>query len=177
MKQKKKQVAYFGLFIGLCVLLCGITSPALGEERNQEWVITLSGLTETTLDQKEFENMINPHKNSSYFASLVDSDGQVWDGVPLWLLPQITSEKQVIGSSFDTTKPWSLTLTGKDGRQVTLDSKLISQNNAYILANALNGKSFSSSETPYPLALVGKDLPTDLKIDGISQIRFSPDCK
>ncbi len=176
MKQKKNQTTLFGLIIGLCIIFPGIISPALGEDRNQEWVINLSGIAETTLEQQEFEEMINPHKNSSHFASLVDSDGQVWDGMPLWLLPQITSENQVISSSFDTAKPWSLTLTGKDGRQVTLDSNLISQNNAYILANALNGKTFSSSETPYPLALVGKDLPTDLKIDGISQIRFSSGC-
>jgi hypothetical protein len=174
MKQKRNQATLFGLLIGLCVLFPGLMSPVMGDEPNQEWTITLSGVAETTLEQQEFESMINPHENSSHFASLVDSDGQVWDGLPLWLLPQISGKNQVTRSSFDTAKPWSLTLIGKDGRQVTLDSKEVTQNNAYILAYALNGKTFSLSETQYPLALVGKDLMPDQKIDGISQIRLSP---
>lgn len=147
--------------------------PALcgADETNGGWVLNLSGKEERYVLQQQFEEEISTHHNSSHFASLVDSQGQVWDGLPLWYLSTIESGDELTENQSHSKNPVMITLMGSDGEQITLDSSSIDRNNNYILANALNGRPFNPSEPFYPLTLVSRDLTPEI-VDGITRIEL-----
>ena len=162
------------LFISVIAIL-GMYAffPALcgADEINGGWVLNLSEKEDRYVLQQQFEEETNTHDNASHFASLVDSQGQVWDGLPLWYLSTLGSGDGLNENQSLTKKPVMITLTGSNGEQITLDSTSIDGNNNYILANALNGRPFNPSEPFYPLTLVSRDFTPEI-VDGITKIEL-----
>ncbi|MFH0968527.1 MAG: hypothetical protein V1862_12665 [Methanobacteriota archaeon] len=152
----------------------GMTSlPAAG------WSIPLDGDTKGALNQAGYEEGTNFQRSSEKFVSLVDGEGKVWDGMPLWQFAEKAENNAKGGVSTDeamdlndtlTHKGYQITVTGNDGKETTLASTDIAQNNNYILADTLNGNPLAKTDSTYPLVLVGKNLPTDQYIGGISKI-------
>lgn len=164
----------------LCLLVCifSIHSITAFADTGTEdgWTIPLIGAQTDQLHQEDFETPVYT-SDTEHFASLVDSQGQVWDGIPVWLLTQIGAKKQeqTDGSSLSDKsykQDWSVIVTGSDGREFLIEYKNGEGDNSYILANSLNGRPFDPSEPLYPLTLAGKDLPLEKQIQGITSIRF-----
>lgn len=164
----------------LCLLVCILSIHSLtvlaDTGTDDGWTIELIGAQTDQLHQNDFETPVYT-SDTEHFASLVDSQGQVWDGIPVWLFTQIGEKKQEQTESSpltnqSTEQDWSVILTGSDGREFMLEYENGEGDSSYILANSLNGRSFNPSEPLYPLTLAGKDLPPEDQIRGITSIRF-----
>ncbi len=146
------------------------------------WSIALIGETEGTLNQSGYEEGTNFQRSSEKFVSLVDDQGKVWDGMPLWQLAGKVDNYARGGLSTDeemeindklTQKGYQITVTGIDGKETTLVSTDIAKNNNYILADMVNGNPLAKTDSAFPLVLVGKNVPPDQYISGISKITFN----
>jgi len=143
------------------------------------WSIALVGETEGVLNQTGYEEGTNFQRSSEKFVSLVDDQGKVWDGMPLWQLAgkvdnniqgeRNTDEEMELNDRL-TQKGYQITVTGNDGKETTLASTDIARNNNYILADMVNGNPLAETDSAYPLVLVGKNVPPDQYITGISKI-------
>lgn len=169
------------VFLALCVVAIMTTSHVIGSETigEQEWNLTLIGEHESNISQSEFEESMNSNRASNQFASVVDSEGRVWDGIPLALLTarvDDTNEYAIkpgkksgsVENAFNIGD--TITVVGSDGSQLTLNSDEITRNNDYIIANAVNGNPLRQTDSPYPLILVGNNLKTENYINGVTTI-------
>ncbi len=150
-----------------CIALLIGTSTVVtaGTAFPEEWSINLSGDHQTMITQSEYEMDVDIQKPSNHFASVVDQQGQVWDGMPIrYLVHQVE----------DTSVPdYSVTISSSDGRSLTLPGSEIEQNNAFILAHAKNGVPILQTDPSYPLVLTGKDLTADMMITGVSTLTLN----
>lgn len=162
----------------VCVaILIGIPGMCAIHTQDEEWNLTISGDHVSILPQEEYEEMTNYHRTENNFASVVDQQGQVWDGMPLWLLVGRVNDPQTDYSNTENPprndtrrQDYSVTISGSGVSSVTLPGLKIAQNDGYILANVKNGKPLSKNEPSYPLVLAGKDLSPDEMIKGVTKI-------
>ncbi|MDD1729186.1 MAG: hypothetical protein LUQ50_08955 [Methanospirillum sp.] len=159
----KTQVRIMAFCIAL--LIGTSTVASAGTTFPEEWYLNLSGDHQTTITQSEYEMDVDIQQPSNHFASVVDQQGQVWDGMPLrYLVHQVE----------DTSVPdYSVTISSSDGRSITLPGSEIEQNNAFILAHAKNGVPILQTDPSYPLVLAGKDLTEDMMITGVSALTLN----
>jgi hypothetical protein len=160
---RKIKVVRF-LTVTLIVLL-GTVGILSAQDLDNEWSLSLSGNHESAITKEEYEEGINAEQESNQFSSVVDAQGQVWDGMPLWRLVNRVNDI----SSTD----YSVTITGSDGASVTLPASEITGNDAFILANTKNGKPISLTDPTYPLVLAGKSLPINEMITGVSSVTLN----
>lgn len=172
------------LIIAFCVTGMEVSgSTALTQTPVDGWSISLIGEPKNVLTQAEYEESTNFQRSSEKYVSLVDDRGKVWDGMPLWQIADqaddLGTERNANEKSAFNNKPakngYRITVTGTDGRETTLASSDIAGNNDYILAGAVNGNPLSENDPAFPLILVGKDIPTDQFIGGVSKITLHLD--
>lgn len=139
----------------------------------------MTGDLQTVITQEQFETETDYHRQGDLFASLVDSEGTVWDGMSLRaLMTELDMNnkgdlnQQGISTSADgeDQKNVIMTITSTDGKELTLGNEEIFGPNNYLLAQVENGNYLSATDPAYPLVLVGKDLNKEDFISGVSTI-------
>ena len=168
------------LLVTYCMTIIGVSISAADTPSSlDDWSIALIGATESNLTRTGYEEGTNYQRSSEKFASLVDVQGKVWDGMPLWQLAGRVDDTNGTGQSADENiefndklaqKGYRISVTGTDGKEATLKSTDIARNNNYILADAVNGNRLTEKDPAFPLVLVGRDIPPDQYIGGVSKI-------
>jgi len=145
------------------------------------WTLELSGAKEETVTQSYFEQGLlcrNTHK-----ASWTDEDGNIWEGVPLWLLVGMVDDDPDEGPAHFNfneelaKKGYSIKVIAGDGWSTTLDSAAIAHDDGYIVANTLNGEPLPM-KTPagkdcYPLHLKGSKIFSGQQVGNIVRIELA----
>jgi len=140
-----------------------------------DWTLDLDGLDIGGLDydvsKTYFEQALACQFGADHKATYTDSEGQVWEGMPLWFLAGFVDDAdQHSDNAFNdelAAAGYQVVITAADGYSVTIDSADIIRNNNYIIANTLNGVPLSETGSDWPLRLVG---PAVTESTSISQI-------
>jgi hypothetical protein len=141
----------------------------------QEYTLLLNGYLNVTMDRATFESGSICHG-----SNWTDTDGQVWRGVPLWLLVgRVDDANEHTGLAFNRTLAeigYKVEVISGDGYSVTLNISTVKFDDHIILANTVNR--LPLSETYWPLRLVGSDISSSQMIRNVKEIRIifpSPD--
>lgn len=168
--------AHYGIqTIWITMLITIIPGVSALPSHDGNWTLNLTGEHESTITQEEYGEVTNNHRTDNHFASVVDHQGQVWDGMPLWQAIERVDETynkttDISNNTETDASPSTVTITGTDGQSVTLPESDIIGNNRYILAGTKNGKQLVQSDRSYPLVFTGRDLSSEKMIIGVSHI-------
>ncbi|MBN1682011.1 molybdopterin-dependent oxidoreductase [Candidatus Bathyarchaeota archaeon] len=143
----------------------------------RDWDLSLEGARNETMDRATFESGANcPDTTPEHKAVYVDSDQNIWTGIPVWLLvgridDLNTHETGAYNRSLADANAYNITLVAGDGYSVTLNSTFVKFNQNILLANEKNGEPL---EEPYwPLRLVGSALSKGQMIRNIVKIQLT----
>lgn len=117
------------------------------------WNLTLKGKITDVISQAEFQEALEC-PNSGHLQEWTDGNGNVWSGIPLWLLAGWVDDRQP--HSFDYSQAmagYTIVVKADDGYAKDLSSKDVAKSNDYIIANKCNGEPLEDS---WPLRLIGK---------------------
>ncbi|MGI6575593.1 MAG: S-layer homology domain-containing protein [bacterium] len=129
------------------------------------WNLALSGKISAVLSQTEFEQGL-ACPNSGHWQEWTDAEGNVWSGMPLWLLAGWVDDRQP--HAFDAnqaTAGYTILVKAADGYTKDFASQDVAWSNDYIIANQCNGKPLTSA---WPLRLVGDGVAKDGSLGGTS---------
>ena len=103
-----------------------------------------------------------------------DSKGQVWSGVPLYLLAgRVDDETKHGDNAYNeqvADKGYEVHVVAADGTKVVLDSARIKRNNNIIVAYLVNNNPLDDQD--FPLRLVGADLKPNEMVGRINKINL-----
>jgi len=146
-----------------------------------DWTLQLSGAKNASVTKAFFENGL-ACSSSTHQVSWTDGDGNVWGGVPLWLLVGMVDDDPDVGSkhyNFNddlATQNYQVDVIAGDGWKATLDSAAIARNNGYIVANTLNGEPLplktDSGKDCWPLYLKGSAVFGGQQVGNIVKIEL-----
>ncbi len=137
----------------------------------KEYTLTLTGATNFAMNRSTLESGIScntPHHKASW----VDSNNNIWTGMPLWLLVGYVDDKTPMGynETLANTNAYVVKLSSPDGYSVTLNSTFVKENDNIIVANTMNGNALNA--TYWPLRLVGSAVIKKQMIRNLSQIQL-----
>lgn len=136
-----------------------------------EWELELTGASSYTMSQGEFENGVACHGAATW----TDDSGNVWSGMPLWLLVGWVDDIETHGpGAFNdelAATGYDVTVIASDAYSKTFASATVARNNSMIVANMMNGAPLP--EDKYPLKLVGPGLTGGQMVSKIVEIRLS----
>ncbi len=116
------------------------------------WNLSLNGKISDFISQAEFEaGLACP--NSGHLKEWTDGDGNVWSGIPLWLLTGWVDDRQP--HNYNTNQAmagYTVLVKAGDGYTKDFASTDVASSNDYIIANKCNGAPLTDS---WPLRLVG----------------------
>lgn len=122
--------------------------PAAGS-----WNLSLKGKISDVIPQGEFEKWIYC-PNSGHLAEWTDGEGNVWAGMPLYLLAGWVDDRKPHGYDFvQAVEGYKVIVKASDGYSYDFDSQDINKNSNYIIANKCNGEPLTGKSAP--LRLVG----------------------
>jgi DMSO/TMAO reductase YedYZ molybdopterin-dependent catalytic subunit len=139
--------------------------PAPSPIQAAGWTLKLSGETTATITQEEFEEGL-ACPNSGHRQEWTDAEGNVWAGMPLWLLAGWVDDQ--IPHEFNAhqaTAGYTILVKAADGYTKDFASQDVAWSNDYIIANECNGKPLTDA---WPLRLVGDGVAVDGKLGGRS---------
>lgn len=146
------------------------------------WTLQLSGAKDATVTKAEFEEGL-ACQASGHQVSWTDDDGNVWGGVPLWLLVAMVDDDPDVGShhfNFNddlAVQNYEVNVIAGDGWKTTLDSAAIAHNDGYIVANTLNGEPLpvktEGGKNCWPLYLKGSAVFGGQQVGNIVRIELS----
>ncbi len=135
----------------------------------QTWTLDLSGALSSPVTRDSFQSCGSP---SCHGTSWQDGNGQIWVGVPLWLLVgEVDDADSHTENAYNHTLAdagYIVDIVGGDGYTVSLDSQTIKENNDILVAFQVNEGELP--EKYYPLRLVGVGLENSQMVGQISQI-------
>jgi DMSO/TMAO reductase YedYZ molybdopterin-dependent catalytic subunit len=138
-------------------------------EMAEDWTLHLDGALAEEMDRATFESCA---ATNCHQASWTDADGQVWSGVPLWLLAgRIDGGDKHGDEAYDETlaqQGYTLEVVAGDGYSAAFDSQRFDHNDAILLANLLDGELLP--EKHFPLRLVGAGLEKSEMVGQVAQI-------
>ncbi|MGI5941888.1 MAG: NosD domain-containing protein [Pelotomaculaceae bacterium] len=145
-----------------------------------DWTLKLDGLDIGGMDydvtKTYFEQALVCQFGANHKATYTDSEGQVWEGMPLWFLAGFVDDAdQHSDNAFNNELAlagYQVVITAADGHKVTIDSRDIIRNNDYIVANTLNGALIPESDENWPLRLVGPAVSGETSISKIVSIKL-----
>ncbi|HHU77004.1 MAG TPA: hypothetical protein GXZ24_08970 [Firmicutes bacterium] len=145
-----------------------------------DWVLELDGKAigglEYDVSKTYFEQGLACTFGAEHKASYTDSQGRVWEGMPLWFLAGFVDDEDLHSrESFDEEKAragYQVVITAADGHTVTIDSKNIIRNSDYIIANTLDGTVIPDDHSDWPLRLVGNAVTGKQSISRIVRIEL-----
>jgi DMSO/TMAO reductase YedYZ molybdopterin-dependent catalytic subunit len=130
--------------------LSGLPEPPAG------WTLELLGEVGDTITQAEFEDGL-ACTGSGHANEWTDNDGNIWSGVPLWVLlgavDDIEAGSHWTFSDDVAAEGYTVEVIAGDGYSKTFNSADVTSSNDYIVANKCNGAPLTGSSEP--LRLVG----------------------
>lgn len=146
--------------------------PAAGS-----WNLSLKGKITDVMPQAEFEAGVNC-PNSGHQVEWTDKDGNIWSGMPLWLLAGWVDDRKPHGYDFvQAVEGYKVIVKASDGYSYDFDSQEINKNSNYIIANKCNGEPLTGKSAP--LRLVGSGVANadntlgGKSIGGIAEIKLT----
>jgi hypothetical protein len=145
-----------------------------------DWSLNLIGARTQPVTKGYFEQALLEH--SSHKATWTDGTGNVWEGMPLWLLVGMVDDNPDVGPehfNFNddlATQGYQVKVISSNGDYKVFDSADIARNNNYIVANTLNGETLplqtSDNKPSWPLFLKGSGVPAGQQVGGIIGIEL-----
>jgi hypothetical protein len=126
------------------------------------------------LSQTEFEAGVACHD-----VTWTDDDGDVWQGVPLWLFCGWVDDRIPHGpDGFDDNQAaagYKIIVKAGDGYAKEFASADVAWSNDYIIANTVNGTPLSKegSHPPWPLRIIGPGAPGGKSVGNIMEIELT----
>ena len=147
-----------------------------------DWTLSLSGAKNTSVTKTFFEQgLACPASGHQVFWT--DTDGNVWGGVPLWVLVSMIDDNPDVGPdhfNFNDSiaaQSYSVKVVSGDGWDTTLASGDIARNNNYIVANTLNGQPLTyltpGGKLSWPLHLKGEAVFGGQQVGNITSIQLT----
>jgi DMSO/TMAO reductase YedYZ molybdopterin-dependent catalytic subunit len=119
-----------------------------------EWTLESLGDVGDTITREEFEEGLACA--GSHYKEWTDQEGNVWSGMPLWVLLGVVDDDKTVGHwTFNDARAadgYTVKVVAKDGFSKTFNSADIARNDNYIVANKINGEPLTDKG---PLRLVG----------------------
>ena len=115
-----------------------------GSQPVDDWTLSLNGAKTTSVTKTYFEQGL-ACPGSGHQKFWTDTDGNVWGGVPLWVLVAMVDDNPDVGPdhfNFNDSiaaQGYSVKVTSGDGWDTTLSSQNIARNNSILVVNTLNG--------------------------------------
>ncbi|HRZ21013.1 MAG TPA: hypothetical protein P5184_05050, partial [Bacteroidales bacterium] len=135
----------------------------------QEWVLNLDGAMQESMDRATFESGTAEKCHQAIF---VDTAGNEWMGIPLWLLlGRVDDENSHGDNAFNdelATSGYQVEVVSKSGKSIKLSSQDIARNNGILIVYLLNGNPLTDDD--FPLRLVGDDVNSENEITQIESI-------
>jgi hypothetical protein len=109
-------------------------------------------------------------------ANWTDKNGNVWTGMPLWLLVGIVNNWKfemsagAFNDSLAYSNGYNVTVISQTGESRSFNSSYVAHNNNIIVANRLNGAVLP--EQYWPLRLVGSGVSSDDMVVNITEIEL-----
>jgi DMSO/TMAO reductase YedYZ molybdopterin-dependent catalytic subunit len=117
------------------------------------WNIDLTGKITDVISQAELETAL-ACPDSNHYVEWTDIDGNVWSGMPLWLLAGWVDDRQPHDFNANQAMAgYTVLVKAGDGYTKDFASVNVTQSSDYIVANKINGEELSGSS--WPLRLVG----------------------
>ena len=137
----------------------------------KEYTLTLTGAISDVMNRSTLESGINcntPHHKATW----VDSNKNVWTGMPLWMLVGWVDDKNTMAynDTLASKNAYVIKLSSPDGYSVTLNSTFVQRNDNIIVANNMNGQALNA--TYWPLRLVGSAATKKMMIRNLSEIQI-----
>lgn len=147
-----------------------------------DWTLELDGEAigglKYDISKTYFEQALACQFGADHKAGYTDDEGQIWEGMPLWLLAGfVDDEDQHSDNAFNTElaeAAYKVVLTAADGYSVTIHSTDIIRNKNYIVANLLNRTPIPESDKNWPLRLVGPAVDKSTSISQIVRMELVP---
>ena len=147
-----------------------------------DWQITLDGSAiggvSTTISKSYLEEALACTFGSNHKVSYTDTRDRTWEGMPLWFFAGFVDDAdQHSPYAFNQTladKGYLIRITGTDGYNATIPSRLISRNSSYLLANSLNGTHISESDENWPLRFTGAGVSGSMTVKGVTSVVLIP---
>jgi len=147
-----------------------------------DWTLALSGARTQTVTKTYFEQGL-ACPSSGHMVNYTDNEGNVWSGVPLWLLVAMVDDNPDTGPKHfnfnDTlaTEGYLVNVTAGDGYSINFESAAIARNNGYIVANTINGHPLplfkpNSTKLCFPLQMIGPAVSSGQLIGNITSIEL-----
>jgi len=146
-----------------------------------EWEIVLEGPLSSTISRKEFEQGLSCGERAhGHVVSYTDTNGHVWTGMPLYMLAGWVDddcqhdENLVDNKAYNLTRArenaYTLVVEGEAGGSAALSARELIKSHGYILANAVDGTTFTPGDENWPLTLVGNNVSLDNRVHGVRNI-------
>jgi len=140
----------------------------------KEWSLTLGGSKQEVVDRNTFQSC---GAASCHQSTWTDDQGQVWAGVPLYLIAgRVDDEITHDGPAYNrdlANAGYLIELIAADGYTTTIDSQAAYYNRKILVANQVNGVELPDKY--FPLRLVGDELDKGQRIGALSEIRLIMD--
>jgi len=135
----------------------------------KNWSLHLEGAITDNVDRATFESGAAPNCHGKTWT---DDQGQVWTGMPLWLLVgRVDDSIKHEGPAFNDALAdagYTVDVVASDGYTATFDSKRIKRNDNIIVAHLVSGNPLPDKY--FPLRLVGSDLTKKEMVGQIATI-------
>ncbi|HPU58823.1 MAG TPA: hypothetical protein PLG48_04855, partial [Candidatus Avimonas sp.] len=130
------------------------------------WNLKLTGKISDVISQAEFEEAL-ACSHSGHLKEWTDKDGNVWSGIPLWLLAGWVDDRQPHAfNANQATAGYTILVKAGDGYTKDFASADVAWSNDYIVANKCNGAPLTGNSAP--LRLVGNGVAKDGALGGTS---------
>ena len=147
-----------------------------------EWTLVLDGESiggmNESITRNYFESALACQFGADHKASYTDSQGRVWEGMPLWFLCGFVDDAdQHSDNAYNETRAlagYQIVVSASDGYSATFDSRDTIRSTNYIVSNTLNGTRIADSDSSWPLRMVGQNVTGNKVVKGISSIVLLP---
>jgi DMSO/TMAO reductase YedYZ molybdopterin-dependent catalytic subunit len=142
----------------------------------KEYTLSLEGAISEIMDRATFESGTNcPDTTPNHRGVYLDDEGQVWTGMPLWLLvgridDEIHHTSAAYNRDLADDNAYTVNVIAGDGYTVTLNGSFVKLNEDIVLANELDGAALP--EPYWPLRLVGSDLTKGQMVRNVVKIQL-----
>jgi len=137
----------------------------------QEWKLPLGGVISEDMDRGTFQSCAAP---ACHGKTWPDGTGQVWSGVPLYLLAgRVDDETKHGDNAYNeqaADKGYEIHVVTADGTRIVLSSARVKRNNNIIVAYLVNNNPLDDKD--FPLRLVGSDLQPNEMVGRINKINL-----
>ena len=139
------------------------------------WQLSLFGLTDAVLTEWEVVALFNCEEglHVSYYNYTEDAVDHSYAGIPLWVFIGMVDGADDSHWLFNDSLAalgYSVKISAPDGYNKTFSIADVAYNDTMILALTFDGEYLADDY--YPMTLVGEELPSSMKVKGVSKIEL-----